>query len=72
MAGISQIRNTIEKLGIVMPGLTGIWQVSGRSIVGFEDMVILDLHYIQNASLFLDLRLMVKTIPVMLFGTGAK
>ncbi|MBI5470775.1 MAG: sugar transferase [Ignavibacteriae bacterium] len=56
----------------VTPGLTGIWQVSGRSIVGFEDMVILDLHYIQNASLFLDIRLMVKTIPVMLFGTGAK
>ena len=56
----------------VTPGLTGIWQVSGRSIVGFEDMVILDLHYIQNASFFLDVRLMVKTIPVMLFGIGAK
>jgi undecaprenyl-phosphate galactose phosphotransferase len=56
----------------VLPGLTGIWQVSGRSVVGFEDMVILDLHYIQNASLILDFRVMMKTIPVMLFGTGAK
>jgi exopolysaccharide biosynthesis polyprenyl glycosylphosphotransferase len=56
----------------VLPGLTGMWQVAGRSVVGFEDMVILDLHYIQNASLSLDLRVMLKTIPVMLLGTGAK
>ncbi len=56
----------------VLPGLTGIWQVSGRSVVGFEDMVILDLHYIQNASLALDVRVIMKTIPVMLFGTGAQ
>lgn len=56
----------------VMPGLTGMWQVSGRSVVGFEDMVILDLHYIQNASLLLDVRVLLKTIPVMLFGTGGK
>jgi undecaprenyl-phosphate galactose phosphotransferase len=56
----------------VLPGLTGMWQVAGRSVVSFEDMVILDLHYIQNASLVLDLRVMLKTIPVILFGTGAK
>ncbi len=56
----------------VLPGLTGMWQVSGRSVVGFEDMVILDLHYIQNASLLLDVRVLIKTIPVMLFGTGGK
>lgn len=56
----------------VLPGLTGIWQVAGRSVVSFEDMVILDLHYIQNASIILDLRLMLKTIPVILLGTGAK
>jgi lipopolysaccharide/colanic/teichoic acid biosynthesis glycosyltransferase len=56
----------------VLPGLTGMWQVAGRSVVSFEDMVILDLHYIQNASLVLDLRVMLKTIPVVLFGTGAK
>jgi exopolysaccharide biosynthesis polyprenyl glycosylphosphotransferase len=56
----------------VLPGCTGLWQVTSRSVVGFEDMVILDLHYIQNASLLLDLRLLVMTLPVMLFGTGAK
>ncbi|MEK7251135.1 MAG: sugar transferase [Bacteroidota bacterium] len=60
-----------RRLG-VLPGLTGMWQVAGRSVVGFEDMVVLDLHYIQNASLVLDLRVILKTIPVMLFGTGAK
>ncbi|MDZ7267766.1 MAG: sugar transferase [candidate division KSB1 bacterium] len=56
----------------VTPGCTGVWQVSGRSLVGFDDMVILDLYYIQNASLLLDLPLILKTIPVMLFGKGAK
>jgi lipopolysaccharide/colanic/teichoic acid biosynthesis glycosyltransferase len=57
---------------MVTPGCTGMWQVAGRSVVGFEDMVILDLYYIQNASVLLDFRLLLKTLPVMLFGTGAK
>lgn len=56
----------------VMPGCTGVWQVSGRSAVGFNDMVILDFYYIQNASLFLDIQLILKTIPVMVFGRGAE
>ena len=56
----------------VTPGCTGMWQVSGRSIVDFEDMVILDLYYIQNSSLLLDLRLLLKTLPIILLGTGAK
>lgn len=54
----------------VAPGCTGVWQVSGRSEVGFSDMVVLDLYYIQNASLFMDMKLILKTIPVMLFGKG--
>ncbi len=56
----------------VMPGCTGMWQVAGRSVVGFEDMVILDLYYIQNASLLLDFSLLVRTVPIMLLGEGAK
>jgi undecaprenyl-phosphate galactose phosphotransferase len=56
----------------VLPGCTGVWQVSGRSAVGFEDMVVLDLYYIQNASVLLDFRLLLKTIPVMILGIGAK
>lgn len=54
----------------VPPGCTGVWQVSGRSVVGFRDMVVLDLYYIQNASLAMDLKLILKTIPVMLLGKG--
>ncbi len=54
----------------ISPGCTGVWQVSGRSEVGFRDMVILDLYYIQNASFHMDMRLILKTIPVMLFGKG--
>ncbi len=54
----------------VRPGLTGLWQVSGRSSVPFHEMVMLDLYYIENWSLRLDLRIMLQTVPVMLAGTG--
>jgi exopolysaccharide biosynthesis polyprenyl glycosylphosphotransferase len=53
------------------PGITGLWQVSGRSSVPFHDMVLLDLYYINRWSLLLDLEIMVKTIPVVLYGKGA-
>lgn len=56
----------------VTPGCTGIWQVSARSEVGFHEMVLLDMYYIYNISLHLDIWVMLKTIPVMLFGTGGK
>jgi lipopolysaccharide/colanic/teichoic acid biosynthesis glycosyltransferase len=51
--------------------LTGLWQVSGRSSVPFEEMVMLDLYYIDNWSLLFDLKIMLRTIPVMLLGIGA-
>jgi exopolysaccharide biosynthesis polyprenyl glycosylphosphotransferase len=54
----------------VLPGITGLWQVSGRSQVPFEEMVLLDLHYIANWSPSLDLRLLLKTVPVVLNGSG--
>ena len=53
---------------LVTPGCTGLWQVSGRSNVGFEEMVKLDLEYIQNQSIFLDLKIIFKTVFV-LFGS---
>jgi exopolysaccharide biosynthesis polyprenyl glycosylphosphotransferase len=56
----------------VTPGCTGIWQVSARSEVGFHEMVLLDMYYVYNISLHLDIWVMLKTIPVMLFGTGGK
>jgi exopolysaccharide biosynthesis polyprenyl glycosylphosphotransferase len=54
----------------VTPGCTGVWQVNGRSEVSFEDMVVLDLYYIQNRSFLLDLKILLKTIPVMALGKG--
>ncbi len=54
----------------VIPGCTGLWQVSGRSAVDFNDMVILDLFYIDNMSPLLDLKIIFKTIPVMLLAKG--
>jgi len=55
----------------IRPGLTGLWQVSGRSQVPFDEMVRLDLHYITSWSLALDLKIMWRTLPVMIKGDGA-
>ncbi len=52
------------------PGLTGLWQVSGRNRLPFEEMVKLDLFYIENWSLLLDLKIIARTILVMLRGDG--
>jgi len=52
------------------PGMTGLWQVSGRSSVPFDEMVLLDLYYIEHRSTAMDLRIMAKTLPVMLLGSG--
>ncbi|MDD3642366.1 MAG: sugar transferase [Candidatus Krumholzibacteria bacterium] len=54
----------------VRPGLTGLWQVSGRSRVPFHEMVAMDIYYIERWSLLLDLKIMLRTVPVMLGGTG--
>ena len=52
------------------PGLTGLWQVYGRSRVPFAKMVELDIEYLQRQSIWLDLKLIVLTVPVMLSGRG--
>jgi len=57
----------------VKPGLTCLWQVSGRSDVkDFRDWVRLDLEYIDNWSLWLDIKILIRTIPVVLSGAGAR
>ena len=55
----------------VTPGITGPWQVGGRSRLTFDDMVRLDLQYIEERSLLLDLKLLVLTVPTVLLGDGA-
>ena len=53
------------------PGITGLWQVSGRSELGFAEQVVLDIMYIENWSLGLDLRILLRTCPAVLSGKGA-
>jgi exopolysaccharide biosynthesis polyprenyl glycosylphosphotransferase len=52
------------------PGVTGLWQISGRRDVGFKQMVLLDLYYIENQTVAFDLEILAHTIPVVLFGRG--
>jgi lipopolysaccharide/colanic/teichoic acid biosynthesis glycosyltransferase len=55
-----------------IPGITGLWQVHGRSRVTFDDMVRMDLEYIERQSLLLDGKILLLTIPVVLLGKGAE
>ena len=55
----------------VRPGITCVWQVSGRNQIGFEEWMYLDMQYIDNWSLTQDFQLIFKTVPVVLFGKGA-
>jgi exopolysaccharide biosynthesis polyprenyl glycosylphosphotransferase len=55
----------------VRPGVTGLWQISGRSHLGFREMLLLDAYYIDNQSILLDLEILFETIPVVLLGRGA-
>ena len=55
----------------VKPGLTCIWQVSGRSDIGFQDWVRLDIQYVRTRNLWLDIKLLLQTIPAVITGRGA-
>jgi exopolysaccharide biosynthesis polyprenyl glycosylphosphotransferase len=54
----------------VTPGLTGLWQVSGRSSVSFDEMVRLDLQYIDRWSIWMDTQILLRTVPVVIKGSG--
>jgi exopolysaccharide biosynthesis polyprenyl glycosylphosphotransferase len=53
------------------PGITCLWQVNGRNNIAFEDWMKLDLEYLDNWSLWLDAKILLKTVPVVMFGIGA-
>ena len=55
----------------MLPGVTGLWQISGRSNLSFDDLVRLDFYYLENWSLWMDISILVKTIPAVLKGRGA-
>lgn len=56
---------------LVTPGCTGVWQVSARNSVGFDEMVEMDLYYIQNQSVILDIKIIIKTFTVLLGSKDA-
>jgi lipopolysaccharide/colanic/teichoic acid biosynthesis glycosyltransferase len=60
-----------RKRYLVLPGVTGLWQISGRSNLGFDDLVRLDFFYLENWSIWLDISILVKTVPAVLSGRGA-
>ena len=60
-----------RKRYLVLPGMTGLWQVSGRSDLGFDELVRLDFYYLENWSLGLDVSILLKTIPAVVARRGA-
>jgi exopolysaccharide biosynthesis polyprenyl glycosylphosphotransferase len=55
----------------IAPGITGLWQVSGRSELPFDEMALLDIYYVEQWSPALDLKILLRTVPTILFGDGA-
>lgn len=55
-----------------LPGVTGLWQVEGRGRVTFDEMMNMDIEYVLNQSLLLDMKILALTVPAVLFGTGAE
>jgi exopolysaccharide biosynthesis polyprenyl glycosylphosphotransferase len=68
---VAQYSPTHRRRLEVTPGLTGLWQVLGRSDTSFDEMVRLDIYYAENWSVSMDLSILLRTIPVVLLGRGA-
>lgn len=68
---VAQYSADVHRRFLVKPGLTGLWQVSGRAELSWEDTVRLDLRYVDNWSLALDLRILWRTVRAVLNGAGA-
>ena len=65
------LRYWIDKREDVLPGITGLWQIRGRSELSFKEMLTLDIHYIKNWSFGKDLEILARTLPVVVSGRGA-
>ena len=66
-----QLEEWHKKRYLVLPGMTGLWQVSGRIALSFDDLVRLDFYYLENWSIWLDISILVKTLPAVLARRGA-
>jgi len=71
MRDFERLEDWHKKRYLVLPGITGLWQVSGRSELDFDDLVRLDFLYLERWSVFLDLSILLKTIPAVLSKRGA-
>jgi exopolysaccharide biosynthesis polyprenyl glycosylphosphotransferase len=71
MRDFDRLEEWHKKRYLVLPGITGLWQVSGRSELDFDDLVRLDFLYLERWSIFLDLRILLRTIPAVLSRRGA-
>ena len=60
-----------RKRYLVLPGMTGLWQISGRSSLTFDDLVRLDFYYLENWSIWLDITILAKTLPAVVSSRGA-
>jgi lipopolysaccharide/colanic/teichoic acid biosynthesis glycosyltransferase len=67
---VAQYETSVRRRLSMRPGLTCLWQVSGRNAIQFDEWVKLDLSYIDTWSLSNDLRILVRTVPAVLSGTG--
>jgi lipopolysaccharide/colanic/teichoic acid biosynthesis glycosyltransferase len=71
MRDFDRLESWHKKRYLVLPGITGLWQVSGRSDLDFDDLVRLDFLYLERWSPFLDLTILLKTIPAVFARRGA-
>ena len=71
MRDFERLEEWHKKRYLVLPGITGLWQVSGRSDLDFDDLVRLDFLYLERWSVMLDLQILLKTIPAVLSRRGA-
>ena len=71
MRDFNRLQEWHKKRYLVLPGITGLWQISGRSELDFDDLVRLDFLYLERWSIMLDLSILLKTIPAVLSRRGA-
>lgn len=66
-----ETRKLVKKVLSIKPGITGYWQVSGRSEVNFDKRIAMDADYVENRTLWYDMKILIKTPWAMIFGKGA-
>jgi lipopolysaccharide/colanic/teichoic acid biosynthesis glycosyltransferase len=71
MRDYNRLEDWHRKRYLVLPGITGLWQVSGRAELNFDELVRLDFLYLETWSVFLDLSIVLKTLPAVLRSRGA-